>query len=260
MLFCFTNHSIQHLAGMDFMINKTALITGAAKRIGATIARHLHKAGMNIIVHYNTSANEANKLVCELNELKSDSAISVQANLERKECYAALIDTALEFKGGIDVLINNASAFYPTPIDILSDDQWNEIININLKAPLFLSQLAAESLRKNKGCIINIADIHAYRPLTKHPVYSISKTGLIMLTQSLAKELAPAIRVNALSPGAITWPGEMDDETKQKILDHTAMKRTGSMGDISKAILFLIKDADYITGQVLNIDGGRTLY
>ncbi len=246
--------------GMNYVTNKTALITGSAKRIGAAIAKHLHKVGMNIIIHYNTSASEADELVRELNETQPDSAISVQANLERKECYAALIDAALEFKGGIDVLINNASAFYPTLIDTLSDEQWNEIININLKAPLFLSQLATESLHKNKGCIINIADIHANRPLTDHTVYSVSKSGLIMLTQSLAKELAPTIRVNAISPGAITWPGEMDDETKQEILDHTAMKKTGSMEDISKAVLFLIKDADYITGQVLNIDGGRTLY
>jgi len=245
---------------MNIVINKTALITGAAKRIGAAIAEHLHKAGMNIIVHYNTSTEEASELVRKLNVDRPDSAISVQANLEHKECYATLIDAALEFKDGIDVLINNASAFFPTPVDILNDEQWNEIININLKAPLFLSKLATESLHNNKGCIINIADIHANRPLTDHSIYSISKTGLIMLTQSLAKELAPAIRVNAISPGAITWPGEMDDETKQTILNHTAMKRTGNMKDITNAVLFLVKDADYITGQVLNVDGGRTLY
>jgi len=242
------------------VINKTALITGAAKRIGAAIAEHLHKAGMNIIIHYNTSAKEAHELVRKLNEVRHDSAINVQANLEHKEYYATLIDTALDFKGGLDVLINNASVFYPTSLETVSDKQWNELINTNLKAPLFLSQLAAKSLRSNKGCIINITDIHANRPLITHLVYSVSKTGLVMLTQSLAKELAPAVRVNAISPGVITWHDEMNDETRQTILNQTMMKRTGNMEDIAKAVMFLIKDADYITGQVLNVDGGRTLY
>lgn len=260
MLFCFKNHSIQHLAGIDFVKNKTVLITGAAKRIGAAIAEHLHQTGMNIIIHHNTSEKEAHKLVGKLNEIRPDSATTVQANLEHKESYSTLIDSSLKFKGGIDVLINNASAFYPTPVDVLSGEQWDEIMNINLKAPLFLSQLAATSLCNNNGCIINIADIHANRPLKDHSIYSVSKAGLIMLTQSLAKELAPKIRVNAISPGAITWPDKMDDKTKQSILAHTALKRTGSMEDISKAVLFLIQDADYITGQVLNIDGGRELY
>ena len=242
------------------MNNKTALITGAAKRIGAAIAEHLHKAGMNIIIHYNTSEKEAHELARNLNENRHDSATTVQANLEHKENYVTLIDAALEFKDGIDVLINNASTFYPTSLETLNDKQWNELINTNLKAPLFLSQLAAKSLRSNKGCIINITDIYANQALITYPIYCVSKAGLVMLTQSLAKELAPAIRVNAISPGAITWHDEMDDEAKQTILNQTAMKRTGNMEDIAKAVLFLIKDADYITGQVLNIDGGRTLY
>jgi len=220
------------------VINKTALITGAAKRIGAAIAEYLHKAGMNIIIHYNTSAKEAHELVRKLNEIRHDSAITVQANLEHKENYITLIDAAIEFKNGIDVLINNASIFYPTALVTISDKQWNELININLKAPLFLSQLAVKSLRSNKGCIINITDIHANRPLITHLVYSVSKAGLVMLTQSLAKELAPAIRVNAVSPGAITWPDEMNDETKQTILNQTVMKRTGNMEDIAKAVMF----------------------
>ena len=245
---------------MNSVINKTALITGAAKRIGAAIAEHLHTSGMNVIIHYNTSAKEAHELVRKLNGIRQDSAITVQANLEHKEYYVALIDAALEFKGGIDVLINNASAYYPTPLGSLSDNQWNELINTNLKAPLFLSQLATKSLRKNKGCIINITDIHANRPLSNHSVYSVSKAGLVMLTQSLAKELAPAIRVNAISPGIIIWPDDMEDEKKDAILNQTVMKKTGHVEDITKAITFLISDADYITGQVLNIDGGRTLY
>lgn len=242
------------------MINKTALITGAAKNIGAAIAEHLHKAGMNIIIHYNTSEKEAHDLTDNLNGIRSRSAIAVRASLENKKSYTTLINTSLELNGNIDVLINNASAFYPTPLDKLNDKQWDEIINTNLKAPLFLSQLAATSLRKNKGCIINITDIHANRPLAKYPVYSVSKAGLVMLTQSLAKELAPDIRVNAISPGAITWHENMDDKMKKTILDQTAMKKKGSMEDISKSVLFLIKDADYITGQILNVDGGRTLY
>lgn len=242
------------------MRNKTALITGAAKRIGAAIAEQLHTSGMNVIIHYNSSGKEAHELVRKLNGIRRDSAIMIQANLEHKEYYPALIEAALEFKDGIDVLVNNASAYYPTAMGSIDDKQWNELINTNLKAPLFLSQLAAQSLRKNKGCIINITDIHAERPLRNHSVYSVSKAGLIMLTQSLAKELAPAIRVNAISPGAIMWPDDLDDEKKNEILNEIMMKRVGNVEDITKAVMFLIKDADYITGQVLNIDGGRTLY
>jgi len=242
------------------VINKTALITGAAIRIGAAIAEQLHSSGMNVIIHYNSSAKEAHELVRKLNGIRRDSAIMIQANLEHEEYYSALIDAALDFKGELDVLINNASAYYPTSLGSLDDQQWNELINTNLKAPLFLSQLAAKSLRSNKGCIINITDIHANRPLRNHSVYSISKAGLVMLTQSLAKEMAPAIRVNAISPGVIMWPDDIEEEKKNEILNETMMKRTGNVEDITKAILFLIKDADYITGQVLNIDGGRTLY
>ncbi len=242
------------------MNNKTALITGAAKRIGAAIATQLHSSGMNVVIHYNTSAKEAHELVRKLNGIRRDSAIMVQANLEHKEYYAALIDASIDFKGGLDVLINNASAYYPTPLDSLADQQWNELINTNLKAPLFLSKLAAKSLRLNKGCIINITDIHANRPLSNHSIYSVSKAGLVMLTQSLAKELAPGIRVNAISPGVIMWPEGLEEEKKSAILNETMMKRMGNVEDITKAVLFLINDADYITGQIINIDGGRTLY
>lgn len=241
------------------MYNKTALITGSAKRIGATIAEHLHSAGMNVVIHYNNSAKEAHELVRKLNGARQDSAIAIQANLEHKEYYAALIDAAIAFKGGLDVLVNNASAFFPTPIKTITEEQWNSLINTNLKAPLFLSQLAAASLRKNKGCIINITDIHADRPLTEHPIYSTSKAGLVMLTQSLAKELAP-IRVNAVSPGAISWPDGMDENAKKTILEQTMLKKVGDAEDIAKTVIFLIKDAEYITGQIINVDGGRTLY
>ncbi len=242
------------------MDNKTVLITGAAKRIGATIAKQLHQAGMNIIIHHNTAEKEARELANELNSSRTDSAMSLQANLKEQGSYEALINNALQFKRRLDVLINNASLFYPTNIEQISEQDWNEIINVNLKAPLFLSRYAASFLSKNNGCIINITDIHGEKPLKDHSIYSISKSGLIMMTQSLAKELAPNVRVNAISPGAITWPDNMNKETKKEILQHTALKKAGSMEDISKTALFLINDADYITGQILNVDGGRILY
>lgn len=241
------------------MRSKTVLITGAAKRIGAAIAEHLHSAGMNVVIHYNTSAREARELVKKLNKARRDSAIPVQADLRYKQYYPALIAAATAFKGNIEVLVNNASAFFPTPLNELSDDQWDTLIKTNLKAPLFLSQSAAPSLRKTKGCIVNITDIHAYRPLKDYPVYSIAKAGLVMLTRALAKELAP-VRVNAVSPGAIIWPDALDEATKHTILDQTALKKAGDTEAIAKAVMFLIKDADYITGQIINVDGGRTLY
>lgn len=242
------------------MDNKTVLITGAAKRIGATIAKQLHQAGMNIIIHHNTAEKEASELVNELNSSRTDSAISLQANLTEQGSYESLIKNALQFKSRLDVLINNASLYYPSNIGQISEQDWNEIINVNLKAPLFLCRYAASFLSKNNGCIINITDIHGEKPLKDHSIYSISKSGLIMMTQSLAKELAPNVRVNAISPGAITWPDNMNIETKKEILQHTALKKVGSMEDISKTALFLINDADYITGQILNVDGGRILY
>ncbi len=241
------------------MKNKTVLITGAAKNIGATIAKELHSCGMNVIVHYNNSEEEARELVKKLNGDRHDSAISIKANLEKEDHYIPLVNTALNFKGNIDVLINNASAFYQTSLNNLNIKQWNELININLKAPLFISQLAAKSLGESKGCIINITDIHASNPLKDHTIYCISKAGLVTLTKSLAKELAPNIRVNGISPGAITWPNDMDNKTKENIINQTILKKKGNAEDIAKTIVFLINDADYITGQILNVDGGKTL-
>ena len=242
------------------MKNRTVLITGAAKNIGATIAKELHSSGMKIIIHYNRSQKEATKLVDELNDLRENSAIKIQADLKKKECYSMLINAALDFTGKIDVLINNASAFYPTPLNDINEKKWNELININLKAPLFISKLAAESLKENNGCIINITDIHASNPLINHAIYCISKAGLIILTKSLAKELAPDIRVNAISPGAITWPDVMDSKTKENIINQTVLKKMGNAEDIAKTVIFLIEDASYITGQILNVDGGKTLF
>ena len=241
------------------MKNKTVLITGAANNIGAAIAEELHSCGMNVIVHYNNSEEEARELVKKLNGNRHDSAISIKADLEKEDHYIPLVNAALNFKGHIDVLINNASAIYPTSLNNLNIKQWNELININLKAPLFISQLAAKSLGESKGCIINITDIHASNPLKDHTIYCISKAGLVTLTKSLAKELAPNIRVNGISPGAITWPNDMDNKTKENIINQTILKKKGNAEDIAKTIVFLINDADYITGQILNVDGGKTL-
>lgn len=242
------------------MSDKTVLITGAAKRIGATLARFLHEIGMNVIVHYHRSAKEANELVRDLNSKRHDSAITIQGDLQQQGYYEAIMETAIGFKGRLDVLINNASAFYPTPVSEFSDADWHNLIDTNLKAPLFLSKLAAPDLRKNKGCIINLTDIHAIRPLARHTIYSVSKSGLVTLTQSLAKELAPDIRVNAIAPGAIAWPENITAEEKLQIMKQIPLNRIGELEDIAKTALFLIRDADYITGQVFNVDGGRSLY
>jgi len=242
------------------MTNKTILITGAAKRIGAAMARGLHGANMNMIIHYNTSSNEANELASELNAIRPDSAYAIAADLLDTDKIESFIDQAWSFKQRLDVLINNASVFYPTPIDGVSATQWGNMIGINLMAPLFLSTIASSHLAKNNGCIINLADIHAERPLKNHSLYSISKAGLIMQTKALAKELGPKIRVNAISPGAILWPDNIDDKTKQTILDRTILKQQGKIADIANAAYFLIENADYMTGQILTIDGGRTIF
>jgi pteridine reductase len=242
------------------MSTKTAIITGAARRIGAAIARELHRTGMDVIVHYHHSADEAHALVQQLNAERPGSAHALAANLAGTDACQAFIEKALTINKQLDVLINNAAVFYPTPLTELDDAVWNEFININLKAPLFLSRAAAPGLAQTSGCIINIADIHAERPLKNYPLYSISKAGLIMLTRSLARELGPLIRVNAIAPGAILWPEDLSSETRKKILARTVLKRLGKVEDLTGAIRYLVEDANYTTGEVLVIDGGRTLY
>lgn len=242
------------------LAGKVVLITGAAHRIGATIAHTLHAEGMNIVVHYRHSREAAQKLQAELNDKREESCVLIQADLHETKKITEMVREATKAWGRIDAVVNNASSFYPTPVGTIDEKIWDDLIGSNLKAPLFLCQAAAKQLKQNHGCIVNIVDIHADRPLKQHPVYSIAKAGLVMLTKSMARELGPEVRANAVAPGAILWPeDEMDDLTKQRIISATALKRQGNPQDIADAVRFLIKDANYMSGQVLTVDGGRTL-
>ena len=241
------------------LANKVVLITGAAHRIGATTARMLHAEGMNILLHYRHSRDAAESLQTELNAIRTDSVHLIQADLHDSARLPALVEQAIQIWGRLDVLINNASSFYATPIGTVTENQWDDLIGSNLKAPFFLSQAAAPYLRQQHGCIISIVDIHAERPLKEFPVYSMAKAGLVMLTKSLACELGPEVRVNAVAPGAILWPENLGEKEKEKIISRTFLKRQGAPDDIARAILYLIRDAGYMSGQVLTVDGGRSL-
>jgi pteridine reductase len=240
--------------------DQVVLITGGARRIGAEIARTLHAAGANVLIHYRTSAAAAIALAEEFNTLRAHSAAIFAAHLLNAEAPDKLIAATLREFGRLDILINNASSFYPTPIGQITVPQWDDLMGSNLKVPLFLSQEAAPSLRTQRGLIINMIDIHALRPLKAHPVYSVAKAGLAMLTRSLARELGPEIRVNGIAPGPVLWPeGQMDEALKLEIVDKTALKRHGTPQDIARTALFLAKDAPYITGQIIAVDGGRSI-
>jgi len=248
------------MATLPSLSGKVALVTGGARRIGAAISRCLHKDGANVVIHYRGSANEATMLCDELNALRSGSAMSIQADLADTAKLPELIATVTDWHGALDILINNASSFYPTPIGEVSEDHWNDLVGVNLKAPLFLSQAALEALRKSHGVIINIVDIHSQRPLREHVVYGSAKAGLAMLTRSLAKDLAPEIRVNGVSPGAIMWPeAGLSDATKTTILEQIPAGRAGDAGDIAGCVLYLVRDASYVTGQIIAVDGGRSI-
>jgi len=240
--------------------NQVALVTGAARRVGAEIARTLHAAGANVLIHYRTSAAAAIALADELNRIRPRSAAIHAAQLANAEAPEKLVAaTLLEF-GRLDILINNASSFYATPVGKITLAEWDDLMGSNLKAPLFLSQAAAPSLRAQRGLILNMIDIHALRPLKAHPVYSAAKAGLAMLTRSLARELGPQIRVNGIAPGPVLWPeGDMDDALKHEIIDKTALKRHGTPRDIARTALFLAQDAPFITGQIIAVDGGRSI-
>jgi len=236
---------------------KTALITGGAARIGAQIAKTLHKNNFNIIIHCNQSKDKAQLLCDELNFLKEKSAKVVVGNLNNVDS----INSIVEAVKSIDLLVNNASVFYPLSVDESDSENWDNILDINLKAPFFLSKGLSQKLKSSKGSIINIIDIHADRPLKKHSVYNISKAGLKMLTLTLAKELAPSIRVNGVSPGSILWPqedAEISESDKSIMLERIALKRQGSPQDIADTVLFLA-NSNYLTGQIINVDGGRTI-
>ena len=243
------------------LTDKVALITGGAQRVGAMTARLLHAAGANILLHYRHSRQPALALQTELNEQRKNSVVLIQADLLETVKLKGLVNKGLEQWGRLDILVNNASSFYPTPMETVTENDWDDLIGSNMKAPFFLSQIAAPHLEKQNGCIISIIDIHAERPLEGHSVYNMAKAGLAMLVKTLAYELGPKIRVNGVAPGAIMWPAqEMDDITKQRIVSRTYLKRKGSAEDIAKTVLFLAANADYISGQIIAVDGGRSLY
>jgi pteridine reductase len=243
----------------ESLAGRWALITGAAKRIGAAITEGLHGAGMNVVVHFLKSSEDAERLVAKLNDQRADSALSIQGDLRNAAALDTLVENVTAATGRLDVLVNNASSFYPTPLGSITEEHWNDLVGSNLKAPLFLCQSALPHLKETQGVIINIVDVHSQRPLRNHPVYGAAKAGLAMLTRSLARDLGPDIRVNGVSPGAILWPESgMPESIQQNIIGKTALKRAGEPGDIAAAVLFLVRDAPYVTGQILAVDGGRS--
>ncbi len=240
--------------------DKVILVTGAARRIGAAIVTCLHENGARVAIHYRGSADDAENFAAKLNNLRADSAAIFQADLLNIEAINSLVDTVVAWGGRLDGLVNNASGFYPTPVGSITEANWDELIGSNLKAPLFLSQASADHLRNTNGTIINIVDIHAQRPLRDHAVYCSAKAGLAMLTRSLAKDLAPNVRVNGVSPGAILWPENgMTPSVQKSILEKIPLARAGEPRDIAGCVLYLLRDATYVTGQIISVDGGRSI-
>ncbi|MDO8262680.1 MAG: pteridine reductase [Gallionella sp.] len=244
------------------MQGKVVLVTGGAKRVGAAICRRLNAAGAQLAVHYRSSEQEALALQNELNALRPKSAAIFQADLLDQSALPQLVHKVIKKFGRLDALVNNASSFYATPLAEVDEQQWNDLLGTNLRAPLFLAQAAADELRRRHGAIVNIADIHAERPLRGHLLYSVAKAGLVALTRGLAQEMAPQVRVNAVAPGVIIWPeGEawLDEEQRRKIVAHTLLKREGGPDDVARTVQFLLNDSPYITGQVIAVDGGRSI-
>ncbi len=241
------------------MQGKVVLITGGAKRVGAATCRRLHAAGANLMLHYRVSAGEARLLQAELNHQRKDSVALIQADLLDIAKLPAMVEQTVQSFGRLDALVNNASSFFQTPVGEITAAAWEDLIGTNLRAPLFLSQAAAPALKKSQGAIVNITDIHAERPLKNYVVYSVAKAGLVGLTRSLARELAPEVRVNAIAPGPILWPDDesFDELSRQRIISHTPLKREGTPEDIAKAVHFLLAEATYVTGETINVDGGR---
>ncbi len=241
------------------MNGKVVLVTGGAKRVGASIVRMMHAQGANVMIHYRASAADAKALKDSLNATRANSAAAVQAELLEIETLPSVILQTLDTFGRLDALVNCASTFYPTSLAEVSETSWVELVGSNLKAPLFLSQAAAPHLRATRGAIINITDIHAERPLKGYVMYNVAKAGLRGLTHALARDLAPEVRVNAVAPGAIMWPddGQFTDADREAIINHAPLKREGSPDDIARAVKYLLMDAPYVTGQTINVDGGR---
>jgi pteridine reductase len=241
---------------------KVILVTGGGRRVGAAICRRLHAAGANIALHYRSSVQEAQALQDELNAQRPESVAVFAADLLDLAALPVLIGQVMAKFGRLDGLVNNASSFFPTPLAGVNEAQWHDLLGTNLRAPLFLAQAAADELRRCQGCIVNIVDIHAERPMHGHLLYSVAKAGLVALTRALAQEMAPQVRVNAVAPGVIIWPegeGWEDDEARRKIIAHTLLKREGEPDDIAKTVAFLVQDAPYIIGQVIAVDGGRSI-
>lgn len=244
------------------MQGKTVLVTGGAKRVGAAIVRRLHAAGANVAIHYRASSSDAQTLRTELNEKRPDSACILQADLLDVAALTRVVEETVRQFGRLDALVNNASSFYPTPLDKANEQQWNDLLGTNLKAPIFLAQAAAAELRRRHGCIVNIVDIHADFPMHGHLLYNVAKSGLAGLTRALAQELAPEVRVNGVSPGVSLWPENaawQDEGQRRRIVANTLLKREGEPEDIARTVQFLIADAPYITGQVIAVDGGRSI-
>lgn len=243
----------------DTLQGKVALVTGGAHRIGAAVARALHAEGMRLVIHYHSSEAAAHALQAELHRARPQSVMLVRGDLGAGAKLARnLVFETIEAFGQLDVLVNNAAQFYPTEFGQATEDQWDELMAVNLKAPFFLAQAALPHLRRQAGCVVNIADIYGERPLPNYPIYSISKAGVIMLTKALARELGPEVRANGIAPGVILWPESgLDEMSKQRIVSRTPLKRAGDPADIARAVLFLIRDSGYTTGQVIAVDGGR---
>ena len=245
---------------MNDEYKKWALVTGGAKRIGATIAETLHNRGFNVAIHYNSSSDAADQLCAQLNAKKQDSSIAIGADLIDQYALENLIPSLIKTTQRLDVLINNASTFYPTPIEKIALEDWENLFGTNLKAPLFLSKYTAKYLKQSQGNIINIIDIHSKKPLKEHPIYGSAKSGLAMLTRSLASDLAPDVRVNGISPGLILWPeNKPSEQVKNNILQQIPLKKIGTPEDIANCVVFLIEDAPYITGEIIAVDGGRSI-
>ena len=245
----------------ESLAGKTALVTGAARRLGAAIARRLHAAGANLLIHYRDSEADASALIAELNAIRAKSAAKVKAELLAPIAPRALVSAAKDAFGRLDILVNNASSFFPVPVGQIEPSHWEELIGSNLRAPLFICQQAAPELAEHEGCIVNIVDIHAERPLKGYPVYSIAKAGLAAMTRSLALELAPRVRVNGVAPGAIAWPedGQFERGERERVIATTPLARTGSADDVAQAVHFLAVAA-YVTGEIIAVDGGRSIF